>query len=116
MLSCSSYLIPLGALINVYVDTLIQVDLDVKEWLKPNPQGFDYHPGANPVTKGIWIWRNPFIIKSQDKMVSIMKMVLMCMAAWKHLLSLFIECAPSYTLYCRLHKLILVYQVVISAM
>ena len=55
------------------VSPLMQVD--VEKWLKSTPRGFDYRGGADTVTKGIWIWSKPFIIKLQDKKVRICCMV-----------------------------------------
>ena len=45
--------------------------VNTEKWLQSIPQGFDYRPGSDTVTKGIWIWSKPFIIKSQDKEVCI---------------------------------------------
>ena len=47
--------------------------VDTEKWLQSISQGFDCRPGIDTVTKGIWIWSKPFIIKSQDKEVCISK-------------------------------------------
>ncbi|KAL5500550.1 hypothetical protein EMCRGX_G012132 [Ephydatia muelleri] len=46
--------------------------VDTEKWLQSISQGFDCRPGIDTVTKGIWIWSKPFIIKSQDKEVCVL--------------------------------------------
>ena len=59
--------------------------VDTEKLLQSISQGFDYRPGIDTVTKGIWIRSKPFIIKSQDKEVSISRW---CM----HLATISIHC------------------------
>ena len=55
-----------------YLQRYQEGEVDEKEWPEPILQGFDYRGGADTVTKGIWIWSKPFIIKLQDKKVCVL--------------------------------------------
>ncbi|XP_056662709.1 RING finger protein 112-like [Monodelphis domestica] len=60
-------------LLNYLIQRLQGLKSKDPQWMKGGraPQGFQCKPGAQSITKGLWIWSQPFILKEKGKEVAV---------------------------------------------